>query len=81
MQDASRYRRKDLQALQGEFIPREQAEDIPPQEPRQPCPFKLRKQQVLDTIVDRIRAEEAAKLYEKEQKSRVAPVARFRDYA
>lgn len=67
--------------LQGDYIPREHVDSQPAPNPEQTSAFRSRKQQVLDAIIERMRAEKYAMVYEEQKDNRAAARPKLRDYA
>lgn len=68
-------------ALQVDYIPREHVDSQPAPNPEQANAFRSRKQQVLDAIIERMRAEKYAMVYEEQKDNRAAARPKLRDYA
>lgn len=67
--------------LQGDYIPREHVDSQPASNPKQASAFRARKQQVLNTIIERMRAEKSAMVYDELKQDRAATTTKLRDYA
>ncbi len=67
--------------LQGDYIPREHVDSQPAPKSEQTSAFRSLKQQVLDTIIERMRAEKSAMVYEEQKDNRAAARPKLRDYA